>query len=379
MIFIDQKGRLRWRRILIAAGLAMSLGFGAGILEEWRQRATAVAAAVPEVGACDRFAADVSDPERRAHPVSNEDLKPAAAIAACRTALQEAPGFPLFHFQLGRGLWLDGDGKSALRHFMMAAELGHRAAARVAGLLLIGQEAEELRTKGFDYLQAAAESGDGVAQRHLAGILRRPDLGFGDLVAARRWLGEAAAKGDATAELALGEMLADGEGGAADKSEARRIYRKHAVRGNLEAQWLLSQADRGKPGELGEAAEDWLRLAADRGHPGAQYDLALLEGASEAPDRELFWMHRAAERAYEPATRFLVKRYAARLSAGPAGDGGLVGYEDAFSWLLSVAKAGDSEAEAVLRQVLGPDDQELPGWIEELRGLDGKAESLGLD
>ena len=150
---------------------------------------------------------------------------------------------------------------------------------------MTGIEGDNLRIKAANgsskilkKIQAAANSGDAVAEFEL-GVLY--DNGQGvpqDYGQAEAWYRKAAEQGYADAQSNLGVMYDNGQGVPQDYVQAASWYRKAADQGNADAQTNLGALydnGQGVPQDYAQAAS-WYRMAADQGNADAQTNLGVM-------------------------------------------------------------------------------------------------------
>ena len=283
----------------------------------------------PVINACDRLAANPSDPRKIGPGVPAEAIDVKWAIPACLEAAQQFPDEPRFAYQLGRAfmrfkqcerakpqfeaavarnyaiafnelglLYTSGCGTSvpkddaaAVVLYKKGAELGvlpaqfNLALRHAGGRGVPKDEAEALRL-----YTAAADAGYPSAKRELA---RRYGAGLGVTKSeetAVRLLREAASAGDWTALSELATRFKNGRGVTKDEVEAARLYRQAAKDGSPDALNLLGtihEYGRGVPKNLTEAAR-YYRQASDAGSAAGTYNLANMHysGRGVAFDRQ---------------------------------------------------------------------------------------------
>ena len=260
----------------------------------WRvQACEAQAAAEPELGECDRLAADRYDPDRVAQGMADPFcLQRVAdrAVAACTRALAQAPGVVRLRAQrarafahLGRfeearkdalaaaakgstasmillgvmsqrGLGLAKDEARALDWYRKAAELGNQRAVYLVlfsaetgiGVARDSPEAqallEQMRNRldvtasSTPSLQARAEQGDPRAEHGLAARFEQEK----NYEQAIKWYERAAAHGSEVSALNLAQMYEKGIGVKQDSAEAKKRYRALVEKGDGEARYRLA-------------------------------------------------------------------------------------------------------------------------------------------
>ena len=164
-------------------------------------------------------------------------------------------------------------------------------AQRELALALLQERSQQ--AQGLQWLERAAQSGDGEAGYQLGEALRLGRYGLSlDAPKARGWLDHAARHGSMDAALSLARMWRNGDGGARDEANAFQLLKTAAERGNAQAMFLLSSAYSQGQGTAvqWERARYWLEAAADHHYPPAlqAYALALENGElGFAKDRSL--------------------------------------------------------------------------------------------
>lgn len=83
--------------------------------------------------ACDALASHPHDPDREAMGVTDDQMIPRKAIAACEAATSLNPNEPRAAFQLGRSYWLARRDADAFVYFKRAAEAGYAPAMKYIG------------------------------------------------------------------------------------------------------------------------------------------------------------------------------------------------------------------------------------------------------
>lgn len=155
----------------------------------------------------------------------------------------------------------------------------------------------------------AAELGHLIAQLRLGGIYLEGIGGYQDYAAAFRWFTRAADQGESRAQLKLGWIYEAGLGIPADNRRAVYWYRVAAEAGNPEAQFNIGvKYDNGEGVEHNaEEAVRWFLMAAEQGLPDAQYFLGQALEAGEGVERNqqeaIDWYFLASEQGHASAKR----------------------------------------------------------------------------
>ncbi|QTL03273.1 SEL1-like repeat protein [Aquabacter sp. L1I39] len=275
-----------------------------------------------------------------------------AAIAACRAALNEAPGDPRLTFQLGRALQIS------------ATDL-HEAATLYA---------------------AAAEAGHVVAMRNLGSLYRYGSLyrdGTSidrDYGKARSWYEKAAASDDVGSLRALGDLYLEGLGVPKDCVKAMTFFERAVMLGDhvvaRDLPTLLSYCQKGVPRDFA-GAKAWYQWRASEGDAEGMRKLGLLYSRGEGTPQDfaaaLEWYEKAAALGDVLAMRWAgtyhslgkgtpeddavaLSRWTKAAAAGDAeamrsigwmhhyGDGGPIDDGAALEWWTKAAEAGSRNA-----------------------------------
>ena len=159
------------------------------------------------------------------------------------------------------------------------------------------------------HFTVAAELGHLIAQLRLGGIYLEGIGGYQDYTAALRWFSRAADQGESRAQLKLGWMHEAGLGIPSDNRRAVYWYRVAAEAGNPEAQFNIGvKYDNGEGVEHNaEEAVRWFLMAAEQGLPDAQYFLGQALEAGEGVEQNLQeaidWHFLASEQGHVSAKR----------------------------------------------------------------------------
>jgi TPR repeat protein len=248
------------------------------------------------------------------------------------TAIGEA-AMILGQFYLKGGAGVQKDPAKALKWFERANDVGHVAAAKIAGdMYFSGVGAPRDLKKAAALYREAAKLDYAPAQFAYGQMLDRGDLGKPDVKQALAWydhaakyehpgalyaLGaayeagdgvvadparaltyyqRAALKGSAPAARAMANHLYRGEGVTKDLAAARKLFESAALQGDAEAMYSLgAMMMRGEGGPVDNTkAWVWLKLADAGKVAGAPVALAVLERRMTAAERK------AAEEIYAP-------------------------------------------------------------------------------
>lgn len=159
------------------------------------------------------------------------------------------------------------------------------------------------------HFKIAAELGHLIAQLRLGGIYLEGIGGYQDYAAAFRWFTRAADQGESRAQLKLGWIHEAGLGIPSDNRRAVYWYRVAAEAGNPEAQFNIGvKYDNGEGVEHNaEEAVRWFLMAAEQGLPDAQYFLGQAleagEGVEQNQQEALDWYFLASEQGHVSAKR----------------------------------------------------------------------------
>lgn len=164
---------------------------------------------------CDRLASAPWDPDApdTQRTVAFRDLRAAAAIAACRAAVDQAPHMRRLHFQLGRAFDRQGANQDAFQAYRQASDLGSGAAKVNIGILYQqGRRFEKDEVKARAWFRDAAGSGIPEGMYCYATALDNGVGGPPDARLAKAWYAKAAERGTAKARDALVRLEIDGAG-----------------------------------------------------------------------------------------------------------------------------------------------------------------------
>ena len=201
---------------------AISASFFAALLCELAANGFASEA----VTRCDELAADPHDPQRVASGVLYFDVDPAAAIPACKAALEAEPGSARLQSQYGTALFRDHRREEALVWFRKAAAQGYAAAESDLAYVLADEDPKEsLRLTELAVAQGLPVAMGDLGWRYMFGIVVERDVGK-----ALALFRQAIDQGDEYAMCHLGEMYEYGWGVDQDDSEAVKWYRTAAER-----------------------------------------------------------------------------------------------------------------------------------------------------
>lgn len=169
-------------------------------------------------------------------------------------------------------------------------------------------EQREIRD-AIKHYTIAAELGHPIAQLRLGGIYLEGIGGYQDYATAFRWFTRAADQGESRAQLKLGWMHEAGLGILSDNRRAVYWYRIAAEAGNPEAQFNIGvKYDNGEGVEHNaEESVRWFLMAAEQGLPDAQYFLGQAleagEGVEKNQQEAIDWYLLASEQGHASAKR----------------------------------------------------------------------------
>ena len=130
--------------------------------------ATAGGFSSPAINECASLATHPDDPDRIAVGLEREDIDLQQAIAACQTAVQEAPIDPRSAYHLGRVLYYSGAKEEAMPWLETAAAAGYRQAAFVLGYVItLGEAAHDDFCRAAELWSRAASLGHPWSAFHL--------------------------------------------------------------------------------------------------------------------------------------------------------------------------------------------------------------------
>lgn len=197
-----------------------------------------------------------------------------------------------------------------------------------------------------------ARSGDVQFQAFLGSLYANGDIELSDTnPEALQWINLAAESGDGVAQLDLGQRHAAGDGVSQDSQEAIRWYHLSANQGNADAQYNLGVilGNGGQGVETGYAeAVQWTKLAAEQGHVQSQHDMAVAlaygMGMPKDDKESVRWLRMAADQAHVDSLVSLGIR--SLMGRGFSKDEG----EAKRLWLLAV-EGGSARAQVYLDQL----------------------------
>jgi TPR repeat protein len=164
-------------------------------------------------------------------------------------------------------------------------------------------------SEAIKHFTVAAELGHLIAQLRLGGIYLEGIGGYQDYTEALRWFTRAADQGESRAQLKLGWMHEAGLGIPSDNRRAVYWYRIAAEAGNPEAQFNIGvKYDNGEGVEYNaDEAVRWFLMAAEQGLPDAQYFLGQAleagEGVQQNQQEAIDWYFLASEQGHVSAKR----------------------------------------------------------------------------
>ncbi len=286
--------------------------------------------------------------------VEKENLDVAAAIKACKAALEEFPYESRFHAQLGRVLELDGKPASAVLEYEQALELNPFYPVALHSLASIRYYGpEELRNYEVarERFQLASELGHKDSMQIYGSMCRDGQGGDRDFNSAAKWFQVAAENGYAYAQNALGECYEFGWGVESDIGKALLWYRS-----STELDFTVGMYNLGRVFDNGigvvrndEVAFKWYGKAAARGNANALYSLGLFykRGRGTEPHFENAFesLTLAAQQGHSGAMREIASIYY-------NGEGVKKDYDLAAIWYEKAANIGDAISQYTLGTML---------------------------
>ena len=248
-------------------------------------------------------------------------------------------------------------GKSAIRFYRIAAEMGYAVAQCELGFAYEdGINVQENPTEAFRWYLEAANQNDASAQCALGSCFC---FGYGveqNAAEAARWYRKAAENGDTQAQNSLGDCFFKGEGCDQDREEAVKWYRKAAGQGESAAQYSLGMCylnGHGVPQDKEEAAQ-WLMKAAEQNEVGAMLNLGLCyktgSGVLQDYAEAIKWFRKVE---YVEGASFR-KRASAEYELGRCSQLGLgceKSFSDAARWYREAAKHSNPQAMFMLGEI----------------------------
>ncbi len=305
---------------------------------------------------------------------------------------------PAKALERAQALYAEGQYERALRLFSVAAQAGIAEAEREVGRhYLTGEGVRRNAAEAARWFHRAAEKGDVVAGRNLAGLYMygmRDDAAVHmgaslfaqaasaeaenvepDYEAALRWALPAAEAGDTEAQLMVGFIYANPVWGQRDDAKARPWFEKAVQAGAPQGHLglgltMLRQA----AGDASDEAVAHLRVAADAELPKAHYYLALLYemGVNLPADPA-----RAAEH-YGIAAKANISNAQAKYGFMLFNGIGIKANQvEGESWLRRAGLAGDPEAAALVAEIYARGDGKLPPNYAEAAAWFRTAAELG--
>ena len=237
--------------------------------------------------ACDRLAANPDDPNKVGPGVPFFEMDGPAAVAACRSAVEQNPGVVRFRYQLALALARTKQFDEALAAIRPAAEAGYAPAEADLGYLYRDLHAgnESLET-AFHWSMLAAQQGYTVAMNDVAFCYHHGRGVAVDYAQALVWFNRAIERGDRYALKHLGDMYNLGHGVAQSDSEAFRLYQlssDRGYRGGQTALGLMYLEGRGTPKDVAKAIELLQRAAAQEDAQAVEKIRELTAAKSAAP------------------------------------------------------------------------------------------------
>lgn len=193
-------------------------------------------------------------------------------------------------------IYAQGDGDlppaftEAAQWFRLAAEIGHKGAARSLAILhLTGAGTPRDADEAAKWFRKAAEAGDTIAQSDLAELMRggRTNPRFTEAAPVHDWFEKAAEAGDAVAAYNFGVCLAEGVNLGKDEARAAQWFRK-AAETVADAAFAYGVAlEMGRGVEKDDmAAREWMTRAAESKLPQALLNLGRMHNAGIGGPRD---------------------------------------------------------------------------------------------
>ena len=228
-----------------------------------------------------------------------------AGAAAVKKAADQgyAEGRFLYALFLEKGIGVKANPVEAVELLRQAAWQGSRSAMAALGDLLLKSGSPE----GRDWIEVAAEGGDGRAAARLARFLRDGEFGTApDKAASAKWLQRAADAGDAQSLVDLGEAFRAGAGVRRNQKKAAEYFRRAAEAGNGDglAWYAICLLEGNGVRRDVPRAIDMLSRAASAGNANAKFMLgACLFGGygGTEPDKAAAMVHFKSAVADQPA------------------------------------------------------------------------------
>lgn len=328
-------------------------------------------AATVETLDCDRLAADWPDAQATARPVDVREVRGFTAISACEEAVEKHPDVARFRHQLAYAQSADGRHEEAFEGFKQLAETGYRPSMRRLGVAYYnGQGVAKDETKGLEWLENAANAGDGLAAK----LLGKQYASGGDSVPAdpaksTQWFRKAmelfrrdAEAGVFHAAYMVGEAYELGQGVEKDVGTARDWYLRGAEKDQdpdaMERLGLFYQHGDGETEKDLEEALRWYRRAAEAGSALGMNQVGFfhfkgLGGANKDLKAAADWYHRAAKAGNAVAMSNIAWCY-------EHGSGVPLNYENARYWYLEAFLRGE-KLEGLKSETVAAIQKELQG------------------
>ena len=372
---------------------------------------------------CDFEAGNHLDPDGMGLTRYANEIRPEAAVAACRASIAADPDNGRFHYQLGRALISLRQYDEAKAEFERAKELGHTRAWQALGNAILNEAKETggvsnpkaseevlqlfaqgvdkgdpyafyslgrqfmrfggsdaIEIEGYDLMLRALEVGHTFAMNELGYFYLDETGEFYDAERGLRYLRESAGRDDIYGFNNMGLVYLNGLGGTpVDDGAAYEMFRKAAEGGHPNAPYNLGRMYRDGRAPGGRdltSAVDWFSAGLERGDANAGGHAAYLissEGASgyDMFDAAMLAAKAAAltnQKAAGPA-RELLASYDARSIAG-----GTQKLIRALGGDITADGAFGPSSEAALADVLarhdaGPAESDPVGRIVQLAAL----------
>jgi TPR repeat protein len=280
------------------------------------------------VNDCDRLAAEPLDVQAVTEGVLPNEIDVAAALKACRKAVEAYPDVARFKYQFARALYADGQFDDAIGNLRSAYEQGHVRAGELLGRIYqLGLLGKPDPAKAIPLFEAGAKKGDPYAQYSLAKALiygngTKPDVERGmkllvsaaesghtyamnqlgyeyrngahtkaDPERALTFFEKSVARQDVWGMLNLGLLYRDGVGVGKDENRAMQLFRDADKGGQPAAATLIAlmMQDQGKGTPADILA--LYRRSAERGDAWGAFDAALMIGKdpslADGPDEAI--------------------------------------------------------------------------------------------
>ncbi len=185
------------------------------------------------VAECDRLAASPSDKTRVSPGVPLDMIDAAAAIPACRSAVEAKPDNPRLTFQLGRALDNARNYGEAAVAYETAVGAGHvDAFVNLGSLYSRGNGVDQNFARARKLFHTAATAGDATAMNNLGFMYAKGNGVPQDFTQAQVFYLQAATAGSSAAMHNLAILYDQGNGVATNPKEAARWIEQALIKGN---------------------------------------------------------------------------------------------------------------------------------------------------